>query len=71
MKVNKKNTLPGFPWKGKFEDKKEIDQYFAVSKIQCLICGKWFIALHTHLERTHYITADDYKERYGLDTFIL
>ena len=44
----------------------EIDHYFAGGKIQCLLCGKWFIALPAHLERTHNITADEYKERYGL-----
>jgi hypothetical protein len=66
MKKSEKNSLPGFPWKGSFDNKKEIDHYFAGGKIQCLLCGKWFIALPTHLERTHNITADEYKERYGL-----
>jgi len=66
MKENKKSALPGFPWNGRFENKKEIDSYFAGNKIQCLLCGKRFKALPQHLERTHDITADDYRERYGL-----
>ena len=62
----KKSALPGFPWKKQFTTKDEIDQYFAGDKIQCLLCGKRFKALPQHLERTHDITADDYREQYGL-----
>ena len=66
MKANEKSALPGFPWNGKFEDKKEIDNYFAGDKIQCLLCGKWFQSLPTHLIRVHEIIPDQYKEKYGL-----
>lgn len=60
------NSLNQFPWHGKFETKTEIDEYLSGHKIQCLLCGKQFKALPTHLERTHNITADDYRDRYGL-----
>jgi hypothetical protein len=66
MKENNKSELPGFPWNGKFEDKKEIDHYFAGGKIQCLLCGKRFKSLPTHLIRVHEINPDQYKEKYGL-----
>ncbi len=55
-----------YPWRGKFGTKAEIDDYFAGNKVECLLCGKLFKTLPTHLERTHGITADDYREQYGL-----
>lgn len=60
-------VMQEYPWCGKFRTKTEIDDYLAGNKVQCLICGKLFIALPTHLERTHDITADNYREQYGLD----
>ena len=60
------NSLLEFPWLGRFETKTEIEDYLAGDKVRCLLCGKLFKALPTHLERVHDITADDYRERYGL-----
>lgn len=61
-----KSDVQLYPWDGKFETKTEIDDYLARNEIQCLLCGKWFKALPTHIERTHGITAGDYRERFGL-----
>ncbi len=59
--------LPGFPQKGKFQTKEEVDAYFATDKIQCLLCGKWFKKIGgMHLTFKHGFTADDYKEMFGL-----
>jgi hypothetical protein len=66
MNESNKSALPGFPWKGKFEDKKEIDNYFSGDKIQCLLCGKRYQSLSLHLIRVHEISPDQYKEKYGL-----
>ena len=44
----------------------EIDDYLAGNRVQCLLCGKRYKTLPTNLERTHDVTADDYRERYGL-----
>jgi hypothetical protein len=60
------DVMHRYPWRGKFRAKTEIENYFAGNKVQCLLCGKLFKALPTHLERTHDITADDYREQYGL-----
>jgi len=59
-------VIQKYPWLGKFGTKAEIDAYLAGNKIQCLLCGKLFKALPQHLERTHDLTADDYREQYGL-----
>jgi hypothetical protein len=60
------DVMQQYPWRGKFRTKTEIDDYLAGNKVQCLICGKLFKALSQHLEKTHDITADDYREQYGL-----
>ena len=59
-------VIKQYPWRGKFRTKTEIDAYLAGNKVQCLLFGKLFKALPQHLEKTHEITADDYREQYGL-----
>lgn len=49
-----------------FTTKKEVADYFAGDKIQCLICGKWFCCLAKHLVYKHNTTAEEYKETYNL-----
>ena len=58
--------MQGFPWDGKFENKQEIYNYFSGDKLQCLLCGKWFQRLPTHLKMIHDIGSDEYREIYGL-----
>ncbi len=59
--------LPGFPRKGKFQTREEVDSYFSGDKIQCLLCGKWFQQISgNHLKFKHEIDNDDYREMYGL-----
>ena len=50
----------------KFTTKKEINEYFLGDRLQCLICGKWYIMLGIHLLRAHDMTCDEYKLKYGL-----
>ncbi len=61
-----RQALPGFPWKGKFRTKEEIDVYFSGDRIQCLLCGRGLKALSAHLIAIHDVTSDDYREMYGL-----
>ena len=56
----------GFPMPGKFKTQEDLDDYFGGDKIQCLMCGRLFGALGTHLYRIHGMRVDDYKERFGL-----
>jgi hypothetical protein len=60
------DVIQKYPWLGKFGTKTEIDDYLAGNKIQCLLCGRLFILLPKHLEWAHDLTADDYRELYGL-----
>ena len=67
MKKNKKSALPGFPWKGKFTTKAEIDQYFSnPDGIQCLYCGLIYETLNGHLQIVHGVSFEEYRGRYGL-----
>lgn len=35
-------------------------------QIQCLECGRWYRALATHLPRTHGMSHNDYREKWGI-----
>jgi hypothetical protein len=67
MNNRRRNPFPGFPWKGKFTTKMEIEQYFSnPDGIQCLLCGRMHKALNTHLLVIHGISNEEYRDRYGL-----
>ena len=36
-------------------------------KVECHICGKWFIYLAPHLRWKHNLTVDEYREDFGLN----
>jgi hypothetical protein len=67
MNRSDKSALPGFPRKGQFTTKDEIDQYFSdPDGIQCLLCGRVYGALNGHLQIVHESSHDEYRSRYGL-----
>ena len=67
MKRNNKHCLPGFPWKGKFTTRSEVDRYFSNDDgIQCLLCGRFLGTLQNHLQIVHGISHEEYRERFGL-----
>lgn len=35
--------------------------------VQCLICGKWFIQVGSHIAQTHGITCREYRELFRLE----
>ena len=37
------------------------------AKCQCLICGRWYLQVGSHITQTHKITAREYREEYGFD----
>jgi hypothetical protein len=49
-----------------FKTRREIERYFSGETIECLICGRHFKRLQTHLLAKHGVTADEYKGRFGL-----
>lgn len=65
-KAIRRKVMPGFPVKSAFLSIHEIEEYFSGDRITCLLCGKSFKALCSHLSLIHKVSADDYKQNYGL-----
>lgn len=49
-----------------FRTRSEVEKYFGNRTIKCLLCGKKFGRLASHLAFKHGMRADEYKARYGL-----
>jgi ROS/MUCR transcriptional regulator protein len=49
-----------------FRNRDQIEQYFSGVAIQCLLCRRTFQRLAGHLMAKHEMSADDYRERFGL-----
>ena len=49
----------------RFQSLDEVRAYVSGGSIQCLVCGKFFRRLGKHLQ-THNMTADDYRETFGI-----
>jgi len=58
--------LPGFPRTKEFTRMEDVDAYLDGDKLTCLLCGREYISLHKHLILSHNLSADDYKEMFGL-----
>lgn len=57
--------LLGFPIQSKFSSLNAIHEYLNGDRITCLICGRSYKGLLGHIPK-HGVSADDYKERFGL-----
>jgi predicted transcriptional regulator len=55
-----------YPWDGMFQTKAEIDAYLSGDRITCLLCGKPFLVLASHIKAAHNVSVDEYKQRYGI-----
>jgi len=62
----KRGVLAGFPIQKKFNTREELNEYLSQDTIQCLLCGRRFQILDTHLKNVHGVTSDDYREMYGI-----
>lgn len=55
-----------FPWQGTFASRSQVFDYLDGDKIVCLVCGRWFRQLASHLAAKHASNAADYKDRYQI-----
>jgi len=62
---NRRKVMPGYPIEKVFQTKEEIDLYLSGDKIICLLCGRSFKSLCSHLG-IHGTNVEAYKEQYGL-----
>ena len=63
--TNKRLKKYNLEWQKKRRDK--LASKPSRKKIQCLICGKWYRQVCTHVWRAHKIKARDYRKMFGLD----
>lgn len=63
--IKRRNTETGYPKHFKFDSVEAVKEYLSHDKIECLLCGRWFKSLGTHL-KIHEIGVREYKEKYGL-----
>lgn len=50
----------------KLQTKEEVEEYFSHEKIECLICGKKYKSLASHIVRVHGVTVEEYKDKFNL-----
>lgn len=62
-----RKILVGYPILTPFKNKEELDKYFESDKITCLLCGKAYKALPSHLA-VHEYTEREYKKKYKIPT---
>jgi hypothetical protein len=62
----RRQVLPGYPIETPFESLKEVREYLKGSKIVCLLCGKAYKKLNTHLNKIHKMAVDDYRGLYRI-----
>lgn len=49
-----------------FQTVDELKAYLEQEKLPCLLCGKAFNGLYTHINFCHDMTADDYRAMFGI-----
>ena len=62
----RRRVLPGYPKDFVFKDYDEYKQYFVGDRIICLLCGKHYRALGSHLKVSHEVDTEEYKKKYGI-----
>lgn len=62
----RREVLPGFPKLPLTLTLEEIKQYLHSAEITCFLCGKAYKELGAHLSSIHKVSADQYREMYGL-----
>ena len=49
-----------------FTGLEDVREYLSGRRIQCLVCGRWFKRLQFMHLNLHNLTADGYRERFGI-----
>ena len=65
-RAKRRLVLPGFPWRGQFATPEEARAYVSQEKLQCLICGKSYNSLGSHINRIHELDETSYKQLFGI-----
>lgn len=65
---NKNNYLKHREYRAEYQLKKRNEKAAKPSKnkVQCLVCGKWYVQVGTHIVQRHKITARQYRKAFEL-----
>lgn len=66
MKRRLKKDIRLVASRGKFATMKELEKYFGGNRLTCLLCGKRCVQLASHIRPAHGLSADDYREMFGI-----
>jgi len=62
---NKKNAEKSADWQRARRDKEAMEP--SSKKIQCFVCGKWYVQVCSHAYNAHGLTGREYREKFDLD----
>jgi predicted transcriptional regulator len=65
---NKANYQKNKEYKNRYyrERRERESGKYAEGKLQCKICGKWYVQVGSHITQKHGMTAREYREEYNL-----
>lgn len=64
-RIRRRKVVDGYPINEPFKSIKDVEHYLSGDKITCLLCGKQYKALGTHLS-VHCYTPSTYREKYKI-----
>ena len=64
---NDKQTSSGYSKKFQQDARNRIASIPSKDKCQCLICGKWYVQLGSHVYQVHDMSARAYREHFELE----
>jgi len=64
---NQKAVASGYCAEYQRKKRDKIASVPSPDKCQCMICGKWYVQLGTHVVQTHKMTAREYREYFELE----
>ena len=62
----RRKPLRGYPIEIPFSNMDEVREYTSGERVVCLLCGREFKKLGSHIEKIHGITRDEYREMYNI-----
>lgn len=63
--INKRHSKAHTDWQRDRRNRQAI--YPSKDKIQCMLCGKWYRQVGSHIVQVHKITAREYRKELGFD----
>ena len=64
--ADRRKVLPGFPIVDPFTSIEDVRKYLSGETMVCLLCGKSYKRIGTHLLAIHGLAVDEYKRRYDI-----